>query len=559
MPVTYWPLRRSDSGAGVGRYKTGYFPFRGHFQPANLGRIQATQYGILEHEFQNCALAFHQLAGRMAQETADRSAILRVEVKVVLLHHFQSEAAGLALAPPNDDAFFPGFRGQGEHAGGGLQQNTNFLANVLAGQKPAVQGRPGFFLQRLCQTKVFGHGVVTTQCGQKGEPGFFRSLKVGSQDTGAGLGRAGGTRGQGQQKNGQQEAERHGPYHERPTMKGQTILQSLAGLVFLVFTCGCSPATPGLALSTSQVDLGPIRGGGVEEVVFAFSVGEGGARVEELKPGCGCLSPRLTVRGRFMDLPCALLEGDEGEIQVGFATAGFRGRKDTTVEILGQGVGLPTQLNITSNLEPWFEVTPIRLLMGSFPATQGAVAEVVIRGPKPFRLLKVTGLRHLQLDGLPTPSEGQEHHLRVRVPPGLEPGSRTEYLRVESSLDMDLVIPVRFEPLGQLWLKPSNLLALGVFDPAQSPSATLEVGVTTGTLPQPQATLDGLPGARLETVTLEAERSYRLSLVLPADLPPGPVHGFIDLLLAPEGQDSAQSTQHRLRVVGISKPIVSRP
>ena len=155
--------------------------------------------------------------------------------------------------------------------------------------------------------------------------------------------------------------------------------------------CGSgAEAAAGLLFEELRQDLGVMTSGEQREVRFAFEVQGAPVVIHRFEASCGCIELELLGEGgqRF-DFGQQIPEGTRGELRALWDTSGFLGVRKSQLRLLGEGPGLPATLHFQGELEPWFEIEPAVVRFETAGSEQELSAEVVVRGPEPFRLLDI--------------------------------------------------------------------------------------------------------------------------------------------------------------------------
>ncbi len=321
----------------------------------------------------------------------------------------------------------------------------------------------------------------------------------------------------------------------------------------------CGPASAdgfaakGLFFPQPRQELGTLISGEVRELAFDFEIRGSGVIPHRFQTSCGCLNVRFVIEGKAFPLHEELPEDARGQLLIEWKTAGFLGEKPSTVQILGEGPGLPQTLKFTGTLEPWFELQPPILNFGMVDGTKDEVRTVVARGPEAFRLLDImAGMPPLEIRAVASAQAGLEQQFEVVLPKGLgEEGEHRGFLQIRSDHQYPLTLPIQYEIAGPLWLKPGRRLLLGAIPQDVVSKSVMEVGVGQGTLPKPEVHIEGIKGAEISVVTLEDLKHYQIQVVLPSDLAAGPVAGKIIVQLQHHDEGQVHSLERVVQVLGV--------
>ncbi|MDP6850396.1 MAG: DUF1573 domain-containing protein [Planctomycetota bacterium] len=319
----------------------------------------------------------------------------------------------------------------------------------------------------------------------------------------------------------------------------------------LLFACG-KPQPTGLSFEAEVQDLGTVLEGKVFPLSYPFQVGSEAIHLTQLQPGCGCLSLQLIWGGSPQSLPCSMPPGAQGEIRVEYSTAGIHGTKNTPVNIHGKGPGLPARLEVKSLVKPWFSADPTPVRLGRVAAEETHQVPVQVTGLEPFKFEKALALPPgFSWEGVPSAQTAAVQEITLTIPSG-EPGPHeSEFLRLQADNGLIFVLPLVFERVGAVWIRPSRLFPLGVLRPGIETQASLDCGTTEGTLEVLEATVLGIPDSEVDSVTLEGSDSWRIRFTLPSNLPPGPIQGELVLRLRHESQAASRELERRVRLVGL--------
>jgi hypothetical protein len=356
------------------------------------------------------------------------------------------------------------------------------------------------------------------------------------------------------------------PYIGLPEMRRQ-LLPALS-CVFLL-ACSGGPAdgdsqsprpasqiadSASILFEQSKLDLGDQQSGVTLDVVYPFRVENGEVRINTLEKSCGCLQPALYINGVFQTLPAFLPAGTTGEIRAKFATAGFQGLKRTNITVHGVGGGLPHVLHMQAQLERQFVLLPERLQPGAFLAKAEARHTVRVTAKEPFRLTSVIAAGvGIRIDGVPSDEAALEQFFEVVLLPDQEEGVHTHFVKIQTSINRPIILPVRYEKTGVVWLQPSSRLLLGAVRPGVAIEAAIDVGVREGRLEKPEVQVIGLEECTIDCVTLVNGSRYRVLLrrLLPADSPTGPLTGQLEFRLFHHIDGERREILRTLPVVGM--------
>ena len=324
-------------------------------------------------------------------------------------------------------------------------------------------------------------------------------------------------------------------------------------LLLLSAACGKQAVAPaGLEFETRALDLGILISGADVEVRFPF-VTNAAIRIDRLEGSCGCLNPRVELLdGAAFRAGMPLQNGTRGVIVVDFATVGLIGEKTTTLDLVGEGPGLPARLEIRAEMEPWFHLEPGPLRFGEITGDKEEVRVIRVTGPKAFRLVRIlAGGPPLKIEGVPSGKATREQEFRVVLPPTREEGRHRRALRLLADNDFSLILQVEYIVAGELWTRPGERLLLGGI-PSDAPThASVEVGVREEGLEIPKVRLEGIPGATTDCVTLRPDSRYRVLLTLPSGLPKGPLVGTLELELFPRGESQGGVVHREIQIIGV--------
>ena len=431
-----------------------------------------------------------------------------------------------------------------------LAAASKVLAQVFPRKKPAVQGCPMGLLEAFRKAEVFSPGVVA---GDGGEEAFSRDDgvgEIGGQNSGVNRDRDGLAGSHCEEDQEGRERRGHGAYSDVDWMHRQLLASFL---LLLSAACGKQAVAPaGLKFETRARDLGTLTSGEEVEVRFPFVV-KAPIRIDRLDGSCGCLHPRVELLdGDAFRAGMPLQAGTRGVIAVGFATAGLIGEKSTTLDIVGEGPGLPARLEIQAEMEPWFLVESGPLRFGEISGDEEEVRVVRVTGPEPFRLVRIlAGGPPLKIEGIPSDKPTREQEFRVVLPPTREEGRHRRALRFLADNGFSLILQVEYIVAGELWTRPGERLLLGGI-PSDAPThASVEVGVREGGLEIPKVRLEGIPGATTDCVTLRQDSRYRVLLTLPSGLPKGPLVGTLELELLPRGESQSDVVHRKIQIIGV--------
>ena len=334
-------------------------------------------------------------------------------------------------------------------------------------------------------------------------------------------------------------------------MLGQPFLR-LFPFLFAVLACGETTSPDGLHFSVSEQELGALVSGELKTVVFPFSVGGHSIRLDSADGSCGCLETRILVGGTRIPWGGTLQPGAQGVIEVDWDTAGFRGRKHSTVVLQGSGPGLPQTLAFDGELQPWFQPTPQVLRMGVMTEEEEAEFLVRVSAPEPFRLLNLRAAAPpLEVRGLPSPVSAKQQSFRVVLPADAsEEGLHHVFLSFETDQKYRLLLPVEWETSGMTWIRPRKLL-LGVIQPGIQAQTSVEVGVRDGTMKKPEIQVEGISSATADCVTLEEQSRYLIRLQLLENQEPGPFSGKLQVRFLWTRQGKTVEVEKEVPIYGL--------
>ena len=333
-------------------------------------------------------------------------------------------------------------------------------------------------------------------------------------------------------------------------MRGQILIAAF--LACAAVACGGGePRARGFVLGESSIDLGDRWAGEDIPLEFPFEIVGEGVVIESLLASCGCLGPEILVDGERVPFGQALPAGSRGTLRVLYRTAGFQGRKETGVEILGRGPGLPTRVEIDSWLKPWFVLEPQTLRFGTVDGAQPESRKVLVRGQAPFRLTRlVSGTPALEVVGVPSEQQAMEQELEIVLQPGQEEGRGAGFLRFETDQPGFLfTLACDWTTAGDLWLWPGRRMLLGQLRPGVEIFQAIEVGARVGTLKAPEVALEGLPGGEARVEIVDEGRRYRVNLKLIPE--PGTLRGTVTLSLPYVVEGREETVERQVEVLAV--------
>ncbi len=338
-------------------------------------------------------------------------------------------------------------------------------------------------------------------------------------------------------------------------------LRSPALAVFLaagLAGCGGAPAGAAGIVFPAPVNLcGQLFSGEQRTMDFAFEVREVPVRIDGIGSACGCAERRLQVEGRDWPFGKEIPPGSRGRIRVLFDTAGFLGEKNVSLEVRGEGPGLPATLEIRSFLKPWFEADPPALDLGSVDLAEERRIPLRVRGPEPFRLLPPDqplpyGLR---VEGVPSPEPAREQEITVVLPAAdpeqpLPEGRQLAVLRLPSDRRWRFAWSLRFDYAGTLYVQPFALL-LGRLTAGRERRERIEAGVRRGRLHLEGWRLEGFQGLEVQPLVVEEGRRYAFDVLFPADLPEGPLYSRLLLDLVHEDEGVERRLEREVKITAL--------
>ncbi|HEX9793323.1 MAG TPA: hypothetical protein VGC54_05005 [Planctomycetota bacterium] len=325
------------------------------------------------------------------------------------------------------------------------------------------------------------------------------------------------------------------------------------GMVLLAAAACGRPAAPlGFELARNSADFGAIEIGTSRALEVAFRT-DVAVRFDGLLASCGCTVPRLLVDGAVLAPGSTLPAGATGLLALTFTATGGAGTKSAEVTVQGAGPGLPARLGLKADQRSWYRIDPPLVDLGVLLGGEAVWATVRVEADNAFRLAEVVQLPSpLRLEGVPSGAAARVQVLRVGVDAATaEEGVQRQFFRVRADNGHHVELPVVFELARPLYTIPSERLLLGAVRRGYEFQTTVEVGAREGRLAPPEGRLEGFGEARVEVVTLEQGRRYRMRLVLPADLPPGPLAGTLHLLLHQQGAQGDTAAERTIQVFGV--------
>ena len=509
-----------------------------------------SEYGIFQRDGET--LSLHSNWGGILKERAELSTFPLVEVKEVLFLHDQAQKRLTRLTPPNKDSAWDGLTREWLEGKGLPYEPADLFSDFHPGNQPSVQRGSVFPFHPFAQAGVLRRSVITRKSGQETMAGRLRGREVGSKRVGLGLSLASRASWQNRPKEGKEQGHGeagHVSYLGRSSPQGQLRFWCFS---FLLATA-CSDSQPNWVQFENPVqDLGTVVEGKQIALVFPFQVGQEPVQIQQLQPGCGCLSPQLLIGGSPVSFPYEASAGTQGEVLVIYSTVGIHGVKNTPVNVLGTGPGLPARLEVRSVVEPWFVAEPSIMRLGRISAEESHRIPLKVSGPKPFRFIKALALPEgYRWEGVPSAESSVTQELALLLPPG-DPGPReSDFLRLQADNELRFVMPLVFERVGAVWSRPSRIFPLGVLRSGIETQASLDCGATEGTLEVLETEILGIPDSRVDSVTLEESASWRIRFTLPSTLPLGPVHGEIRIRLRHQVGENIRELERNVRIVGL--------
>lgn len=164
--------------------------------------------------------------------------------------------------------------------------------------------------------------------------------------------------------------------------------RALAALALSAFFGAAAPtpapaAAPRLAFASETCDVGSIVQGERPACVFAFTnAGDGGLRILEVLPSCGCTTA--------VPAPAHLLPGERGELRVVFDSDNFAGDVVKEIEVRSDDPERPSvTLRVRALVEPEVEFEPPSVTFDPVqPGVRGRqVVTLTNRRAEPVRVL----------------------------------------------------------------------------------------------------------------------------------------------------------------------------
>jgi hypothetical protein len=336
-------------------------------------------------------------------------------------------------------------------------------------------------------------------------------------------------------------------------MRGQLRRHTASLLLLLAAACAPEPPRPpGLWFEETVQDLGRMTSGEDATLRFPFEVVGEEVVLSALEPGCGCLGPRLELAGERVPLGTPLPPGSRGAVVVEYRTAGFQGRKDTLLSLRGRGPGLPLELEVRSELAPWFEVEPDRWTPPPLEGTGPWEVELRVTGPEPFRLVGAAGPPpEVRVEGVPSAAASQEHTVRLLLPAEEAGGAHAWFLSLEADNGLSTVVPFQYAVEQEVWTRPDRVVRLGTVPRGTEVQATVDLGASHGELEVLESRVEGLAGARVEVLNLTPSRSYRVRIQVPAGSSRGVLSGRLELRLRHLVDGEARILDRRISLAGV--------
>lgn len=275
---------------------------------------------------------------------------------------------------------------------------------------------------------------------------------------------------------------------------------------------------------TSQ-DLGQIEEGAIVPLAYPFRVvGEEPVIVTSMRTSCGCTNASLFVGPDQLEPGTPLEPGTVGEIRAEFKSKGFRKRKDASITLLGNGIGMPQALALTVYIRPTYDIEPPVAVFHEIPAGTEASASVRVRSAERLEIVEWQQLP----PGVAVGSVGES----VRAPDGVNWDTQIELLatadapegalfgqlRAQTTMAQPLDLRYSGRVVGPVLYRPDRLIAFGLVPKATPAIRNLDIQARQAdlVLPEPSFRISGSAADRFqaELQTLDAGRHYRLKLRL---------------------------------------------
>lgn len=112
-------------------------------------------------------------------------------------------------------------------------------------------------------------------------------------------------------------------------------------------------------------DFGSVIEGKRLDHSFAFEVqGEGGLRISQARPSCGCTVSVIKVDGKPYRWNDEIPVGAKGTIEVNLKTTNIRGIKTSVIDVYSNNVEGRVQLSVSANVQQFFQLTPMYVNFG---------------------------------------------------------------------------------------------------------------------------------------------------------------------------------------------------
>ncbi|MFQ5750124.1 MAG: DUF1573 domain-containing protein [Planctomycetota bacterium] len=283
-----------------------------------------------------------------------------------------------------------------------------------------------------------------------------------------------------------------------------------------------------------EVDIGNVAQHTQHHLEFPFRIeGEDPVIITKVEPGCGCTEPSLEVGGKEWPLGTPLPAGTEGIISATFNSESFRGLKQVTITVRGNGRNLPDRVLLKSRVFPTYRVAPTPVTFPTVLRGEERSAEVVVQGFDPFEVKSWTRKPPgLEIEETVAAAEGgRAHRFRVTLKSDASIGRIYGNFLAETSLPIPLEILVVGRVVGPVIFTPDQGIRFGILSRGQGATRSLSIKAYHGSkdIPDPEIAMEGDPVFKARVTRNKAGKDYTIRIQIDAQAGEGSHQGTLSV------------------------------
>jgi cytochrome c biogenesis protein CcdA len=250
-----------------------------------------------------------------------------------------------------------------------------------------------------------------------------------------------------------------------------------------------------------------------ENVVHKFEFQNSGnetLRIDKVGASCGCSKAETSVK--------EVQPGESGYIEVGFNTAGYRGKQVKWVYVSSNDPKNPTtQLKLMGNVKIEVEIKPRVIFLGEVskhsPKTERF--EIIQRGEEELVIDKIkTASDYLAIDSVGKKGVAKKaYSIEFTLQKGAPAGNFNSRIEVYTNLERKsrILIPVQAKIIGDIQLSPERLMFRMPAETERTVSVTLS---TTGDNFKVLRVEEEIEALTVKVFTIEELRKYRIDFTV---------------------------------------------